>query len=73
MPAKIAAIGVRIRKWITYHGIGVNINTDIDKFLGIIPCGINNFPVTSLNKLGVEISFNDFDKLLKNEFTKIFK
>ncbi len=73
VPAKIAAIGVRIRKWVTYHGIAVNINTDIDKFSGIIPCGINNFPVTSLNKLKVEVSFDDFDKALKNEFTKIFK
>ncbi|RTK92504.1 MAG: lipoyl(octanoyl) transferase LipB [Rickettsiales bacterium] len=71
-PAKIAAIGVRVKKWVTYHGIAINISTDLNKFNGIIPCGINNFSVTSLEKLGINISFDEFDKLLKQEFRKVF-
>ncbi|HJD56493.1 MAG TPA: lipoyl(octanoyl) transferase LipB [Rickettsia endosymbiont of Pyrocoelia pectoralis] len=73
IPAKIAAIGVRVRKWVTYHGIAVNISTDLDKFNGIIPCGLENSLVTSLNELGVYIQMSEFDTILKNEFTKIFK
>jgi lipoyl(octanoyl) transferase len=71
-PAKIAAIGIRVRKWVTYHGIAVNISTDLSKFSSIIPCGISKFPVTSLNNLGIEISLSDFDNLLQQEFRKIF-
>lgn len=71
--AKIAAIGVRIKKWVTYHGIAVNVSTDLGKYSGIIPCGINNFPVTSLKELGIETSMHDFDSILKEEFKKIFK
>lgn len=72
-PAKIGAIGIRVKKWVTYHGIAVNITTDITKYAGIIPCGINNFPVTSLKDLGVEISFRDFDLILKDEYKNCFK
>ena len=72
IPSKIAAIGVRVKKWVTYHGIAVNITTNLKNYSGIIPCGIENFPVTSLNKLGVEISMQDFDSILKEEFKKIF-
>ena len=71
-PAKIGAIGVRIKKWVTYHGIAVNVNTDISKYSGIIPCGINDFPVTSLVNIGIEITMSDFDYLLKKEFEKLF-
>lgn len=70
--AKIAAIGIRVRKWVAYHGIAVNIDTDLTKFQGIIPCGINNFPVTSLKELKGEISLEEFDLVLKEEFNKIF-
>lgn len=70
--AKIAAIGIRVKKWITYHGIAVNISTNIENYSGIIPCGINNFPVTSLKELGIEISMKDFDFILQSEFNKIF-
>lgn len=70
--AKIGAIGIRVKKWVTYHGIAVNIHTDLSKYQGIIPCGINNFSVTSLEKIGVKISLNDFDIILKQEFKKIF-
>ncbi len=71
-PAKIAAIGVRVKKWVTYHGIAVNISTNLDKYKGIIPCGINKFPVTSLLELGVDISMQEFDDILKKAFFKIF-
>jgi len=71
-PAKIGAIGVRIKKWVAYHGIAVNLNTDISRYSGIIPCGINDFPVTSLLNIGIEITMSDFDYLLKKEFEKLF-
>jgi lipoyl(octanoyl) transferase len=73
IPSKIAAIGIRIKKWVTYHGIAVNIFTDLQKYKSIIPCGIANFPVTSLYELGIEISIDDFNFILKKEFEKIFK
>jgi len=71
---KIAAIGVRVRKWITFHGLSVNINPDLDKFKNIIPCGIDNpnYGVTSINKLGVKITMEEFDRIMQDEFGKIF-
>lgn len=69
---KIAAIGVRIKKWVTYHGIAVNVATNLDKYNGIIPCGLPDFPVTSLLKLGVDISLVEFDDVLKQEFSRVF-
>lgn len=71
-PAKLGAIGVRIKKWVTYHGIAVNINTDLQKYKGIIPCGISDFPVTSLYELGIETSIENFNSIFKKEFEKIF-
>ena len=71
-PAKLGAIGVRIKKWVTYHGIAVNITTDLEKYKGIIPCGISDFPVTSLYELGIEISVKDFNFIFKKEFENIF-
>jgi len=70
--AKIAAIGVRVKKWVTYHGIAVNVTTNLENYSGIIPCGIDNFPVTSLKELGIKISLHDFDSILQAEFKKIF-
>lgn len=69
---KIAAIGIRIRRWVSYHGIAVNINPDLSHFSGIIPCGIAEHGVTSLHDLGVNISIEEFDKILKETFGKIF-
>lgn len=66
--AKIGAIGVRVRKWVTYHGIAVNISPDLSKFDGIVPCGISDAPVTSLKKLGLDITMQEFDSQLKIEF-----
>lgn len=68
---KIGAIGVRVRKWVTYHGIAVNISTNLTHYDGIIPCGINNFPVTSLQDIGVNISMEEFDIVLKSKFMEI--
>ena len=72
IPAKLGAIGVRIKKWVTYHGIAVNINTDLQKYKGIIPCGISDFPITSLHELGIETSIRNFNSIFKKEFEKIF-
>lgn len=72
LPAKIAAIGVKVRKWVAHHGIAVNISTNINKFSNIIPCGINNYPVISMKEAGVTASFEEFDEILKSKFNKIF-
>ncbi len=62
--AKIGAIGVRIRKWVTAHGFAVNIAPDLSHFGGIVPCGISEYPVTSLSDLGISASLADFDVAL---------
>lgn len=64
--AKIGAIGVRVRRWITMHGFSVNIAPDLSHFAGIIPCGIGEFGVTSLEKLGLDLAPSAFDEALKN-------
>ncbi len=63
---KIASIGVKIRKWICYHGVAININPELEHFNGIIPCGIREYGVTSLRELGVAIEMKEFDKLYKD-------
>ena len=63
--AKIGAIGIRISHWITYHGISININPDLGYYKNIIPCGLKEYPVTSLKELGFKISSNEFDKIIK--------
>lgn len=62
--AKIGAIGVRVRRWVTMHGFSVNIDPDMTHFGGIVPCGISEFPVTSLADLGISASMADFDAAL---------
>lgn len=71
-PHKIAAIGVRVRKWVTFHGIALNIHPNLDHFKGIIPCGLTNVGVTSLGHLGKDVDMAEVDKLLKEEFEKQF-
>ncbi len=68
--AKIGAIGVRIRRWVTAHGFAVNINPDLSHFDGIVPCGIAEYPVTSLTALGVDASLADFDAALLKTLPK---
>ena len=70
--SKIGDIGIRVKKWITYHGISINISTDLQKYEGIIPCNKLNTSITSLNELGVNISVDNFNSYLKKEFLKIF-
>ena len=69
---KIAAIGVKIRKWIAYHGFSVNINNDLQKYNKIIPCGIKKRGLTSLSKIKKQ-SYKTFEKRLIKNFLKYFK
>lgn len=69
---KIAAIGVRIRHWVSYHGVSINLNPDLSHFGGIVPCGISEFGVTSLHDLGKDVSMDELDEALMLEFNKIF-
>lgn len=69
---KIAAIGVRIRKWVTFHGISLNVDPDLDHFSGIVPCGISQYGVTSLADLGITASMSDVDMALRAAFEDIF-
>jgi lipoyl(octanoyl) transferase len=70
--AKIAAIGVRIRRWVTYHGIAINLDPDLEHFTGIVPCGINGFGVTSFTDLGISASMADLDIALMEAFGAVF-
>ena len=70
---KIAAIGVRIRKWVTFHGVSLNVDPDLDHFTGIVPCGISQFGVTSLADLGVSASMSDVDTALRATFGQVFQ
>jgi len=71
---KIAAIGVRVRHWVTYHGISINVAPDLNHFSGIVPCGIGeeHLGVTSLAALGIDADMDEVDAALKAGFTKIF-
>lgn len=69
---KIAAVGVRIRHWVTYHGIAINVNPDLSHFGGIVPCGIREFGVTSIHDLGKSISMKELDDVLQKEFEAVF-
>ena len=66
--AKIGAIGVRVRRWVTLHGFSVNVNPDLIHFSGIVPCGISEFPVTSLAALGKNVGMAQFDAALASHF-----
>jgi len=69
---KIAAIGVRIRHWVTYHGIALNVAPDLSHFSGIVPCGVRGHAVTSLADLGIAASMADVDAALKASFERVF-
>ncbi len=69
---KIAAIGVRIRRWVSYHGISININPELSHFDGIVPCGIRKHGVTSLYALGIDATRADVEAALKLNFERIF-
>lgn len=69
---KIAAVGIRVRRWVSYHGISINLNPDLTHYDGIVPCGIAGHGVTSLAKLGHGISMRELDAALQKTFEPIF-
>ncbi len=69
---KIAAIGIRVRKWITFHGLSLNVNPDLEHFDGIVACGVKGHGITSLHDLGKMVSMQDVDDVLLREFTAVF-
>jgi lipoyl(octanoyl) transferase len=69
---KIAAIGIRVRHWVTFHGISINVEPDLGHFDGIVPCGIREHGVTSLVDLGLPVTMADLDVALKRSFHAIF-
>ncbi len=70
---KIAAIGVRIRRWVSYHGVALNVEPDLTHFEGIVPCGIQGHGVTSLVDLGLPVTMADADLALRAAFEEVFE
>jgi lipoyl(octanoyl) transferase len=70
--AKIAAIGVRVRRWVTYHGVAINLDPELEHFAGIVPCGISGFGVTSLADLGLTTTMPELDAALMATFEEVF-
>ncbi|MGI3163145.1 lipoyl(octanoyl) transferase LipB [Pseudooceanicola sp. 200-1SW] len=69
---KIAAIGIRLRRWISFHGISINVEPDLEHFSGIVPCGIASHGVTSLVDLGLPVTMEDLDSALMATFDQAF-
>jgi lipoyl(octanoyl) transferase len=69
---KIAAIGVRLRRWVAYHGVAINVEPDLGHFAGIVPCGIRGHGVTSLVDLGLPVGMADLDVALRQSFDEVF-
>ena len=69
---KIAAIGVKVRKWVSFHGISLNVEPDLGHFAGIVPCGIQEHGVTSLVDLGVAATMDEADEALRASFRRVF-
>ena len=69
---KIAAIGVRLRRWVSFHGISLNVEPDLEHFDGIVPCGVTDHGVTSLVGLGLPVSMAEADAALKTSFERVF-
>jgi lipoyl(octanoyl) transferase len=69
---KIAAIGVKLRKWVSFHGISINVEPDLSHFSGIVPCGIADHGVTSLVDLGLPVTIDDLDVALRRQFDVVF-
>ncbi len=70
---KIAAIGLRLRKWVSFHGISINVEPELDHFSGIVPCGIREHGVTSLVDLGLPVTMADVDTALRKTFAEVFE
>src|SRR5207237_644140 len=69
---KIAAIGVRVRHWVSYHGAALNVDPDLDQFRGIVPCGVTEHGVTSLARLGITAAMAEIDVALRATFDEVF-
>ncbi|MDE4133864.1 lipoyl(octanoyl) transferase LipB [Phaeobacter sp. QD34_3] len=69
---KIAAIGIRLRKWVSFHGISINVEPDLEHFGGIVPCGITDYGVTSLVDMGLPVTMADVDLALRRSFDQVF-
>jgi lipoyl(octanoyl) transferase len=69
---KIAAIGIRLRRWVSYHGISINVEPELSHFSGIVPCGVADHGVTSLVDLGLPVTMGDLDLALKGAFGEVF-
>jgi lipoyl(octanoyl) transferase len=69
---KIGAIGVRVRRWVTFHGVSLNVEPDLTHFTGIVPCGVREHGVTSLHDLGLLVSMSDVDVAMMAAFEEVF-
>ncbi len=69
---KIAAIGVKLRRWVSFHGVALNVEPDLAHFSGIVPCGISEHGVTSLVDLGLPVTLDEADAALKASFREVF-
>ena len=69
---KVAAIGIRLRRWVSFHGISINVEPDLEHFSGIVPCGVTDHGVTSLVDLGLPITMADADLALQQSFEAVF-
>jgi hypothetical protein len=69
---KIAALGIRVRRWVTFHGIAINVDPDLEHFSGIVPCGVRGAGVTSLRALGFGTTMAEVDATLRREFEALF-
>jgi lipoyl(octanoyl) transferase len=69
---KIAAIGIRLRRWVSFHGIAINVEPELSHFSGIVPCGVSDHGVTSLVDLGLPVTMSDLDVALKAAFGEVF-
>ena len=69
---KVAAIGVRVRRWVTFHGVSLNVDPDLTHFSGIVPCGVSEHGVTSLHDLGILATMADVDVAMKKCFASVF-
>ena len=69
---KIAALGVRVRHWVSFHGVSLNVEPDLANYTGIVPCGISQHGVTSLAALGIVVSMPEVDMVLREAFEEVF-
>lgn len=69
---KIAAIGIRVRRWVSFHGISLNVEPELSHFDGIVPCGVSDRGVTSLVDLGLPVTMPEVDSVLRAEFERVF-